>query len=55
MMRKRYIGGRINYIKGIKRNRNQLLESLSWTIQTEQEPKWINTSIKYMKYVNIIL
>ena len=52
-MRKRVINGRINYGKGIQRNRNELLESILWTIQTEQETKWIKTTIKYMKDVNI--
>ena len=35
------INGRINYIKGIQINRNDLLESILWIIQTEQETKWI--------------
>ena len=47
------INGRINYVKGIKRNRNELLESLLWIIQAEQETKWIKTTRKYMKDVNI--
>ena len=34
-MRKRVINGRINYEKGIRRNR---LESILWTILTEQKP-----------------
>ena len=52
-MRKRVINSRINYVKGIQRNRNELLESILWIIQTEQETKWIKTTRKYMKYVNI--
>ena len=40
LMRKRVINDRINYIYNIHRNRNNLLESILWTIQTEQEPKW---------------
>ena len=47
------INGRINYVKGIQRNRNELLESILWIIQTEQETKWIKTTRKYMKDVNI--
>ena len=50
LMRKRVINGRINYVKG---NRNELLESILWIIQTEQETKWIKTTRKYMKDVNI--
>ena len=53
LMRKRVINGRINYVKGIQRNRNELLESILWIIQTEQETKWIKTTRKYMKDVNI--
>ena len=49
LMRKRVINGRINYVKGIQRNRNELLESIIWIIQTEQETKWIKTTRKYMK------
>ena len=52
-MRKRVINGRINYVKGIQRNRNELLESILWIIQTEQETKCIKTTRKYMKDVNI--
>ena len=44
LMRKRVINGRINYVKGIQRNRNELLESILWIIQTEQETKWIKTT-----------
>ena len=51
--RKRVKNGRINYVKGIQGNRNELLESILWIIQTEQETKWIKTTRKYMKYVNI--
>ena len=47
------INGRINYVKGIQRNSNELLESILWTILTEQETKWIKTTRKYMKDVNI--
>ena len=53
LMRKRVINGRINNVKGIQRNRNELLESILWIIQTEQETKWIKTTRKYMKDVNI--
>ena len=53
LMRKRVITGRINYVKSIQRNRHELLESILWIIQTEQETKWIKTTRKYMKDVNI--
>ena len=54
LMRKRVIKGRINYVKGIQRNINELLESILWTILTKQETKWIKTTRKYnMKDVNI--
>ena len=53
LMRKRVINGRINYVKGIQRNRNKLLESILWIIQTEQETNWIKTTRKYMKNVDI--
>ena len=43
----------INDVKGIQRNRNELLESILWTILTEQETKWIKTTRKCMKDVNI--
>ena len=49
----RVINGRINYVKGIQRNRNELLESILWIIQTEQETKWIKRARKYMTDVNI--
>ena len=52
-MRKRVINGRINNVKGIQRNKNELLESILWIILTEEEPKWIKTIRKYMKYVSI--
>ena len=52
-MTKRVINGRINYIKGIQSNRNKLLETIVWTIETEQETKWIKTTRKYMKVTNI--
>ena len=52
-MRKIVINGRINYIKGIQRNRNDLLLLILWSIQTEQETKWIKTTRKYMKNVNL--
>ena len=32
LMRKRVMNGRINYVKGIQRNRNELLESILWII-----------------------
>ena len=38
LMRKRVINSRMNYIKGIQRNRNDLLESILWTIRIEQKP-----------------
>ena len=47
------INARIYYIKDIQRNINDLLESILWTIQTEQETKWIKTARIYMKDVNI--
>ena len=53
LMKKRLINGRINYVKGIQRNRNELIESILWIILTEQETKWIKTTRKYMKDVNI--
>ena len=53
LMRKRVINGRINYVKGIQRNINELLESILWINLTEQETKWIKTTRKYMKVVNI--
>ena len=53
LMGKRVITGRINYVKGIQRNINELLELILWFILTEQETKWIKTTRKYMKYVNI--
>ena len=53
LIRERVLNDRINYIKGIQRNINDLLESILWTIQTEQETKWIKTTRKYMKNVNI--
>ena len=37
LMRKRVINDRRNYVKGIQRNRNELLESILWIIQTEQK------------------
>ena len=46
------INGRINYVKGIQRNRNEFIESILYTILTEQETKWVKTT-KYMKDVNI--
>ena len=52
LVKKGIINGRINYIKGVK-NRNKLLESILWTIQTEQETKWIKTTRKYIKGINI--
>ena len=48
------INDRINYIQGIQRNMNDLLESILWAIQTEQETKWSKTTRKYMKDDNII-
>ena len=53
LMRKRVINGRINYIKCIQRNINELLESILWIILTEQKTKWIKTTRKYMNDVNI--
>ena len=51
--KKRVINGRINYIKGIQSNRNKLLETILWTIETEQETKWIKTTRKYINVTNI--
>ena len=53
LMRKRILNGRINYIKGIQRNINYLLELILWTIQTDQETKYIKTTRKYIKDANI--
>ena len=53
LMKKRVINGRIHYIKGIQSNRNKLLETILWTIETERETKWINTTRKYMNVTNI--
>ena len=53
LVKKRVINGRINYIKGIQSNRNKLLETILWTIETEQETKWIKTTRKYMNVTNI--
>ena len=53
LMKKRVINGRINNIKGIQSNRNKLLETILWTIETEQETKWIKTTRKYMNVTNI--
>ena len=53
LAKKRVINGRINYIKGIQSNRNILLETILWTIGTEQETKWIKTTRKYMNVTNI--
>ena len=47
-MKKRVINRRINYIKGIQSNRNKLLETILWTIETERE-----TTRKYMNVTNI--
>ena len=52
-MKKRVINGRINYIKGIQSNRNKLLETILWTIETEREIIWIKTTRKYMNVINI--
>ena len=52
-MKKRVINGRINYIKGIQSNRNKLIETILWTVETEQETKWIKTTSKYMNVTNI--
>ena len=53
LVKKRVINGRINYIKGIQSNRNKLLETILWTIETERETKWIKTTRKYMNVTNI--
>ena len=53
LMRKRVINGKINYIKGIQRNINDLLESILWTIQTAQYTKWIKPTRICMKDVKI--
>ena len=46
--------GRINYRKGIQTNRNKLEETILWTIETEQETKWIKTTRKYVSHKNTI-
>ena len=48
LVKKRVINRRINYI-----NRNKLLETILWTIETERETKWIKTTRKYMNVTNI--
>ena len=53
LVKKRVINGRINYIKGIQSNRNKLLETILWTIETERETKWIKITRKYMNVTNI--
>ena len=53
LVKKRVINGRINYIKGIQSNSNNLLETIVWAIETEQETKWIKTTRKYMNVTNI--
>ena len=50
LVKKRVINGRINYIKGIQSNRNKLIETISWTIETEQETTCIKTTRKYMSH-----
>ena len=34
-------------------NRNKLLETILWTIETEQETKWIKTTSKHINVTNI--
>ena len=53
LVKKRVINGRINYIKGIQSNRNKLLETILWTIETERETRWIKTTRKYINVTNI--
>ena len=53
LVKKRVRNGRINYIKGIQSNRNKLLETILWTIENEQETKWIKTTREYMNVTNI--
>ena len=53
LVKKRVINGRLNYIKGIQSNRNKLVETILWTIETEQETKWIKPTRKYMNVTNI--
>ena len=53
LVKKRVLNGSINYIKGIQSNGNKLLETILWTIETEQEIKWIKTTRKYMNVTNI--
>ena len=53
LVKKRVINGRLNYIKGIQSNRNKLLETILWTIETERETKWIKTTRKYKNVTNI--
>ena len=52
LVKKRVINGRINYIKGIQSNRNKLLETILWTIETEQETIYLNfwRRYRYLKY-----
>ena len=37
----------------IQSNRNKLLETILWTIETERETRWIKTTRKYMNVTNI--
>ena len=53
VVKKRVIIGILNFIKRIQSNRNKLLETILWTIETEQETKWIQTTMKYMNVPNI--
>ena len=50
LVKKIFINGRINYINGIQTNGKKLLETILWTIETEQETKWIKTTSKYMSH-----
>ena len=54
LVKKIVINGRINYIKGIQSNRNKLLETILWSIETERETRWMKTTRKYMNVTNKI-
>ena len=49
-MKKIVINGIINYIQGIQINRNKLLETILWTIETEEETKWIKQLETYERH-----
>ena len=45
--------GEYSYIKRIQSLRVKLLDTILWTIETEQETKWVKTTRKYMNVTNI--